>query len=214
MNRQLISWETLKVPLSNGGLVNQEGSKRKLLTDWHVSSHNVIVEVLFNELVSEFRVEWSAIRHKSACLGNISNKSEFKTLVLVGVLDPSFFVVLEGVNKSVGLVHLSSGLHGLVLEGLLSRHLVVELLSKGFLDSVTLVQLFLGVLQVSLGFLELSGFDFKLLKLWLHNLGLLMVVTHSSSPNTHTLKGTRGGFSDVWGESLVSISLLELKIWL
>lgn len=97
------------------------------------------MEVLFNELVSIFRVEWSTIRYESAGFGNISNKLELKTLVLVSVLDPSFLVILERVNKSVSLVHLPSGLHGLVLKGLLGRHLVIELLSKLFLDGIALI---------------------------------------------------------------------------
>lgn len=171
------------------------------------------MEVFFNKLVSEFRVEWSAVGHEGAGFSNISNKLELKTLVLVGVLDPSFFVILERVNKSVGLVHLPSGLHGLVLEGLLGRHLVIELLSELLLDGIALIQLGLSSSQVLLSFLQLGSFDFKLLELGLHNLGLLVVITHGGSPNTHTLQGIGSGLGNIWGEGLVSILLLQFEIW-
>ena len=74
------------------------------------------MEVLIEELSSELRVERTAIGYEGASLSYISNKTQLKRLELISIVDPTLFVVLKRVNKSVGLVHLLSGLSSSLLQ--------------------------------------------------------------------------------------------------
>lgn len=119
MDGKIIGWESLEIPLSNGCSINQELSKLKSLRYWDLLGHDIVMEVFIKKLGSELGVEWSTVRDESACFGDISDKSHLKRFELVGTSDPSVFVVLKGVDKPIGLVHLSSGLVGLLFEGFL-----------------------------------------------------------------------------------------------
>jgi hypothetical protein len=87
------------------------------------------VEVLIKELGSELRVEWTTVRDEGASFGNITGKSLLQGFEFFSTSLPSNLVVLKRVDKSVGLVHLSSGLVSLLLKSFLISHLCVETLS-------------------------------------------------------------------------------------
>jgi len=128
------------------------------------------MEVLVEELSSEFRVKWSAVRYESACLCDITSKSLLKGFEFLSRGFPSDFVILKGVNKSIGLVHLSSSLVGFLEESIFLCHLGIELLSESFLKFSYFLKFSLSGGKIGLGFLEFSHLNLKELKLWLDNL--------------------------------------------
>jgi len=128
------------------------------------------VEVLVKELLSELRVEWSAVRDKSACLGDISDKSLLKRFEFVGVLDPSNLVISKGVNKSVSLVHLLFGPHSVLLKNILLANGIVILLLESVLKSLYFSEFTFSNSQLLLSLRKLSLFYLEQKKLWLHNL--------------------------------------------
>jgi len=102
------------------------------------------MEVLVEQFGSELSVEWTAIRYEGACFGNITDQTLLQTLEFIGTLDPTLFVVLQRVDKPVGLVHLLPCLGSSLLKGILLRHLRIELLPKSLLKSRYLCQLIFG----------------------------------------------------------------------
>jgi len=80
------------------------------------------MEVLVKELGSEFRVEWTTVRDESASFGNITCKSLLQRFEFFSTSLPSNLVVLKGVNKSVGLVHLLSGFGSRIGKSLFFSH--------------------------------------------------------------------------------------------
>jgi hypothetical protein len=127
LDGKLIRGKTFQVPLTNSGIINEELSELHIIGSWNTSSVKIIIEQLTYKLGSEFRVERTTVRDKGAGLGDISDESRFKRLELIGILNPTLLVVLEGVNKTVGLVHLLSGLGCFLLKGILLCHLIIKL---------------------------------------------------------------------------------------
>mmetsp|Transcript_11627 Transcript_11627/g.17628 ORF Transcript_11627/g.17628 Transcript_11627/m.17628 type:complete len:363 (-) Transcript_11627:1768-2856(-) len=212
LDREVIGWETLEVPLTNSGLVHEELGQLEVLRNGDSLGEQVLVEVLIEEFASEFRVEGSAVGDEGASLGDVTDESLLERFKLVSIFDPSLLVVLQGVDQPVGLVHLLSGSTGSLLEGSLLSHLVVELLSQALLESSDFSEFVFGGGQVLLGFFQLSHLDFKESKLGLHNLGLLVVVTHSSSPDAHTSKCGRSFLGDFLVEDLSAIGSDESEV--
>jgi hypothetical protein len=91
-------------------------------------------------------------------------------LELRGILDPSFFVVLERVDKSSGLVHLLFGLGSLLLKLILLLHRSVKLFLEVSFESLDFLELCFGLLEFLLSLPKLSEFDLEELKLGVHNL--------------------------------------------
>jgi hypothetical protein len=61
LDGKLIGWETFQVPLSNGCLIDQELSQLQVARDWNLLDHDVVMEVLVKQLLSEVSIEWSTI---------------------------------------------------------------------------------------------------------------------------------------------------------
>lgn len=85
-------------------------------------------------------------------------------------MDPARLVVGQRVDKLVGLVHLALGLLCLLLQGVLTRHLRVELLAEGCLVRIYFSELVGGRFQLGFGFLELNSTFLEEQELGLHNL--------------------------------------------
>jgi hypothetical protein len=100
----------------------------------------------------------------------------------------------------------------LLLEGSLSSHGLIELLAETSFEGIDLIELSRGCGKLSLSFLELDGTLLKHDKLGLHNLGLLMVVGHSSSPCAETFESLGGVGSDLGGEEVLAIGGLAGKV--
>jgi len=104
------------------------------------------------ELCTEGRVEGTAIGYEGTSLGNISNKLHLGLLETISRLHPSDLVILEGVNKSVGLVHLLASLGSSVSQFLLLGNFTIVTLSELGLDGVDFVKLRLSFSKLGLSF--------------------------------------------------------------
>jgi len=172
------------------------------------------MEVFIKELGSEFRVEWSAVRDESTSFGNITSKSLLEGFEFLSTSFPSDFVILKGVNKSIGLVHLSSGLVSLLLKSFLFCHLGIKLLSESLLKVSYFLKFRFSSSKIGLSFLEFTHLNLKKLKLWFHNFRLFMIITHSSGPDTHTFQGRGSFFGNRSSENFFIFWSSESKIWL
>lgn len=72
LDRQVISGETLHVPVTNGLLVNQELGEFEVVGVGNAAGVKVTLEVLASEEVTELSVERTAVRDKGRCLGDIT----------------------------------------------------------------------------------------------------------------------------------------------
>jgi hypothetical protein len=189
-------------------LINQEVGDVKVVGKRNLSFFEIVGEVEFSKLLSEFSVEGTTVGDEGAGLGNVTNKALLGSLELVGGLDPSDLVVSERVDKLVGLVHLSLGLQGLVHEGITSSDLRIELSLKFGLKTIDLSEFSLSGSQFLFGFSELSGTDLEEPKLGLHNLGGLVIIRHGTSPCAETFEGSRGLLGDGTGEEVFTLGSL------
>lgn len=128
------------------------------------------MEVLVEKLGSELAVERSTVGHEGAGFSHITHEACLEGLELVGVGNPSLLVVLERVDETVGLVHLLPCLGRALLQSVLLRHLVVELLLKHSLEVLGLLELGFGGSKVGLGLLETGSLDLEKSQLRLHDL--------------------------------------------
>jgi len=160
-------------------------------------------------------VEGTTVGNEGAGLGDITDKLHLGGLELISREHPSDLVVLEGVDKSVSLIHLLFSLGGLISKFLLLSNLTVITSSELSLDSVDFVELTLSFSKFGLSLLEGDSFDLKHMKLGLHDLGLLVIVGHSAGPSTETPKRVRGVLGDLGIEKLLAaFRIRKVKIWI
>ena len=129
-----------------------------------------MLEVVDCESLSELSVERSTVGNKGACLGNVSSEPLLGARELLLLLFPSDLVVFEGIDESVGLVHLLSGSAGVILELLLLGNLLFVLFSQLGFVGIDLIELFLSNLELSSSLLESGSLEVEHLHLGLHNL--------------------------------------------
>lgn len=151
-------------------MVDQEVGHLEVLSKRDSSLIEIVSEVVVDELGTEGGVEGTTVGDKSAGLGNITDELRLGSLELVSGGEPSDLVILEGVNQSVGLVHLLASLGRLIGKPLLLRDFSVVSGSELGLNSVDLIELGLGGRELFLSLLKLSGLLLKHLELGLHNL--------------------------------------------
>ena len=187
----------MQVPLTDGGLVDQECRHLEILSQRDASSGQILTEVLNDELLTEVGIEGTAVGDKGAGFSDITDQLHLGSLETISGFHPSDLVVLERVDQPVGLVHLLASLGGGVSQFLLLGHLTIVASTKLSLDSVDFVELCLGLSKLGLGLGERDRLYFKHVKLGLYNLGLLVVVAHGASPSTQTPKSGRCLFGDL-----------------
>jgi hypothetical protein len=111
-------------------LVNQEALDVEVFRAWHSALIQIVNEVLIGQHLSEFGIEWTAIRNESTSSCYIANELVLHGLELITGLDPSGLVVSKRVDQSVCLVHLSLRLLGLLGKRVLVCNLCIELSLK------------------------------------------------------------------------------------
>jgi len=162
--------------------------------------------------MSELSVERTTVGNEGRGLGDVTDELVLGSLELVGGVDPSDLVISERVDKLVGLVHLSLGLHGLVHKGVLGSHLGIELSLKISLKLVDLVKLGLSSGKFLFCLSELNSSNFEESKLRLHNLGGLVIIGHSAGPGAETGQSGGGLLGDFTFEELNTLRGLKSQV--
>ena len=116
----------MHIPISNRPNVDQKGNDVQIASDGDVAGLAVGGKLVVDEIFSELLVERTAVRHKGAGNGTISDETLLLLAKVGSILGPTDAFSGETIDESRGLIHLLLQGHGPVLNALLLGHLRVK----------------------------------------------------------------------------------------
>ena len=121
-------------------------------------------------------------------LCNITHQSTLQRGKVVSIMFPTFSFNFQSINKSVCLIYFPSCFDSSILKLLFFIHLIIIFLFKSCLQLITFVKFSLCSCKLFKCNSLTSFLDLEEFELWLDNFWLIVIVRHSCTPNTQTLK--------------------------
>mmetsp|Transcript_23991 Transcript_23991/g.78014 ORF Transcript_23991/g.78014 Transcript_23991/m.78014 type:complete len:463 (+) Transcript_23991:3039-4427(+) len=184
LHRELVGGQALEVPLANLRLVDEEIGHLQVLGDRDAAVDAVAREVALEEELAELLVERAEVRDEGGGERAVAGEALDGVVKLLRLRGPALFLASEGVDQSVGAVHLLLRRRRVILEALLLSHSLVEFRLHLVELSLHLRHLGLGGILLLHRSLELSLRGAQTDNLRLDHLSDIMIGVHGLAPVT------------------------------